>query len=283
MITVTRNSETSKARIAAVARGELKLVSEARGNGADAAPPADATLTIEQLAAETGMTVRNIRSHQARGLLPPPEVRQRVGYYGGEHVARLKLIRELQAEGFNLRGIKRLLEETRGPAEQLLDLKRVVTAPFGTEEPHVYTQAELAERFGADADGRNLEKAVRLGLLVPLGGDRFEASSPALLDAAEEVMSRGVSLSAALSIVEDIQRNCESVARRFVKLFLDDVWKPFEQAGYPEDQFERVVDAIEALRPVASQAVLAVFQQTMTREVEAGFGKELRRLSEKRR
>jgi MerR HTH family regulatory protein len=30
-------------------------------------------LTIEQLAAESGMSVRNIRAHQARGLLDPPE------------------------------------------------------------------------------------------------------------------------------------------------------------------------------------------------------------------
>ena len=29
-------------------------------------------LTIEQLAAESGMTVRNIRAHRARGLLPAP-------------------------------------------------------------------------------------------------------------------------------------------------------------------------------------------------------------------
>ncbi len=52
-----------------------------------------ADLTIEQLAAQTGMTVRNIRAHQARGLLDPPEVRLRVGYYGPEHVARIRLIR----------------------------------------------------------------------------------------------------------------------------------------------------------------------------------------------
>jgi DNA-binding transcriptional MerR regulator len=264
-----------------MARGDLKLVDGERNAGGEGAAEAD--LTVEQLAAATGMTVRNIRSHQARGLLPPPEVRHRVGYYGREHVARLKLIRELQSEGFNLRGIKRLLEETRGPAEQLLDLKHVVTAPFETEEAQVYTQEELAERFEGDADGRNIDKAIRLKLLVPLGGGRFEAPSPALLDAAEEVMRRGVTLSAALSVVEDVQRSCESVARRFVRLFLDDVWKPFEQAGYPEDQFESVVEAIERLRPIASQALLAVFQQTMTREVEAGFGKELRRLSEKRR
>src|SRR5450432_379076 len=70
--------------------------------------PAD--LTIEQLAAETGMTVRNIRAHQARGLLAPPEVRLRVGYYGSEHVVQLKLIRDLQEDGFNLAGIKRLLD-----------------------------------------------------------------------------------------------------------------------------------------------------------------------------
>src|SRR5437762_13257751 len=70
-------------------------------------------LTIEQLAAESGMTVRNIRSHRARGLLPAPEVRDRVGYYGPQHVTRLRLIQELQAEGFNLKGIERLLEQSQ--------------------------------------------------------------------------------------------------------------------------------------------------------------------------
>ena len=69
-------------------------------------------LTIEQLAAESGMTVRNIRAHRARGLLPAPEVRERVGYYGPEHLARLRLITRMQADGFNLRAISRLLEQT---------------------------------------------------------------------------------------------------------------------------------------------------------------------------
>src|SRR2546428_10531477 len=68
-----------------------------------------ADLTIDELAHRTGMTVRNIRAHQSRGLLPPPEVRARTGYYGTEHVARIELIRELQGEGFNLESIRRLL------------------------------------------------------------------------------------------------------------------------------------------------------------------------------
>src|SRR4051812_50158335 len=72
-------------------------------------------LTIDELAQRTGMTVRNIRAHQSRGLLPPPEVRARTGYYGSDHVARIKLIQEMQAEGYNLKAIERLAQgATRG-------------------------------------------------------------------------------------------------------------------------------------------------------------------------
>src|SRR5690349_3052136 len=132
------------------------------------------------------MTVRTIRSHQARELLPPPEVRDRVGYYGPEHVARLKLIQELQAEGFNLRGIKRLLATTGGPAQQLLGFGEVVRAPFAAEQPEVFTRQELLDRFGPDSADEMLAQAERFGTLVPIGGDRYEAPVPSLLDIAEE-------------------------------------------------------------------------------------------------
>ena len=66
--------------------------------------------TIDRLAQASGVTVRNIRAHQSRGLLPPPEVRGRTGFYSQEHVARLQLINEMQADGFNLNAIKRILD-----------------------------------------------------------------------------------------------------------------------------------------------------------------------------
>jgi DNA-binding transcriptional MerR regulator len=262
-----------------MSKPELRVL----GREGESADGAGESLTIEELAQRSGMSVRNIREHQARGLLPPPQVRARVGYYGSEHVARLQLIRELRAEGFNLRGIKRLLEDTQGAAENLLGFKRTVTAPFETEEPQLFTREELAERFGDDVGPRTLSKAKRLGILVSLGGGRYEAPSPSLLDAAEEVMRRGVSLPSALSVVEDIQRSCQAVARRFVRLFLEDVWEPFERDGFPEEQWPEILESIERLRPIASQAVLAVFQQTMSREVEAGFGKQIERGARGRR
>src|SRR5579859_5357604 len=112
-------------------------------------------LTIEELAGQTGMTVRNIRSHQARGLLAPPEVRSRVGYYGPEHVVQLRLIRELQDEGFNLNGIKRLLEETDGNAERLLRVRQSLTESAGDAPAETHTAIELGARFQLDpAEGR---------------------------------------------------------------------------------------------------------------------------------
>ena len=51
------------------------MSSDTKASAADAAVAADAgaaKLTIEQLAAEVGMSVRNIRNHHSRGLLPAP-------------------------------------------------------------------------------------------------------------------------------------------------------------------------------------------------------------------
>src|ERR1700685_1216717 len=144
-------------------------------------------LTVEQLAAEVGMSVRNIRNHHTRGLLPAPEVRARVGYYSAEHVARLRLILDLQADGFNLAAIERLLSGSDGLAERLLGLRTAVTTPFEPESPELITAEELFKRFG-EVDAKDIERVRRLKLLVPLGDGRFEIPSPALMHAAEEVV-----------------------------------------------------------------------------------------------
>jgi DNA-binding transcriptional MerR regulator len=240
-------------------------------------------LTIEQLAAATGMTVRNIRNHQSRGLLPSPEVRARTGYYGPRHVERLRLIQEMQLDGFNLNAIKRLIGDGEN-AEGFLGFKRAIKTPFETESPEILTAEELATRFGGgELDVKALEKARKLELIVPLGDGRFEAPSPALLEAAEEVIRRGIPLQAALNAIEKVKRSCESASRAFVNLFLYELWKPFDEAGQPEERWEEVTETIERLRPIASEAMLAVFRQTMTTEVEDAFGKVMERQVRRRR
>ena len=240
----------------------------------------EATLTVEQLAYETGMSVRNIRNHQSRGLLPPPEVRARIGYYGPQHVARLRLIQEMQGEGFKLSAISRLIGEHGADADRFVGLRQAVTAPFATEAPEVLTREELAERFKVD-DDRLLTKAQKLGLLIDLGDERYEAPSPALLQAAEDVLKMGISLSAALSAIEKLNRNSQSSARTFVNLFVEELWKPFDEAGRPDEGWAEIIESIERLRPLAVEALNATFRLTLTTEVEKAFGEVLERRKKK--
>ncbi len=237
-------------------------------------------LTIEELAAETGMTVRNIRSHRARGLLPAPEVRDRVGYYGPEHLSRLRMIQELQADGFNLKGIERLLNQSVGATEQFLSFRRALDE-FDDEQPRTFTREELAERFGPDID-RALKRAVEAGALVPVAEDAFEAPFPSLLDAAEGVVATGVPLDHALAVIEKVRSRCRSVSHEFVKLFLEDVWKPFEAEGYPEERWPQVRNALDQLRPLSLQALVAVYRMTMSDEVEKALGKQLERMASRK-
>ncbi|HEX6022732.1 MAG TPA: MerR family transcriptional regulator [Solirubrobacter sp.] len=236
-------------------------------------------LTIDELARETGMTVRNVRSHHARGLLPPPEMRGRTGYYGPEHVERLKLIQQLQSEGLKLAGIKKLLADD---GERLLALKRAAGEP--QEPPETVTGQQLAERLrltNADNSRALLAKAKRLGILIPIGDNRFEVPSPSLLAAAEEVVKRGVSLAHALDMIESVERHARAVAREFIKLFMDDVWKPFADAGMPESKWGELTASIEHVRPLAGTALLAVFRRAMDEEVEATFAETARRLAQR--
>jgi DNA-binding transcriptional MerR regulator len=242
-------------------------------------------LTVEQLAEESGMSVRNIRAHQARGLLSPPEVRQRVGYYGPEHVAQLRLIRDLQEDGFNLNGIKRLLEDMQGTTERLMRFRQTLSASATAELAETMTIAELGRRFRVSAEEAPevLGQAVRLGVLVPVSGDQYEVPSPSLLAVAEEVVNRGIPLRSALAVLEDIQRELDSVSRAFVQLFLEGVWKPFANADMPAERWPEIEGAVEQLRPIASEALMAIFQQRLGSQIEAAFSEITRRLSERKR
>lgn len=233
-----------------------------------------AELTIEQLAAQSAMTVRNIRAHQARGLLAPPEVRLRVGYYGPEHVARLKLIRDLQQQGFNLAAIKHLLEDSSGMPERLDRFRLAITLRAGSEPPQTLTAAELGRRFRVDPldAPRVLERAQRLGVLVATDDGRFEAPSPSLLAVAERVVARGVSLDGALGVFEQIVEHCDAVSAAFVKLFVDEVWQPFLAAGMPESSWPEIERSIDQLRPLATEALVAIFGQRMSDQIDAAFG-----------
>ena len=233
-------------------------------------------LTIDELAQATGLTVRNVRSYQSRGLIGPPEVHGRVGFYGPEHLARLQLVREMQAQGFNLAAIAHLLERTGGAGEDVLDFTRALMTPFESETSEIVNRADLQERLGGGQE-KLIAKAQKLGLVIAIGEDSFEVPSPTLLSAGERLVALGVPLEAALQTLEELKRNNERIAQTFVEMFLQFIWKPFDDAGRTDADWPQVRAALDQLRPLASEALTASFQPTMTRAVEVAFGKELER------
>jgi len=240
-----------------------------------------ADLTIEQLAAETGMTVRNIRAHQARGLLEPPKVRMRVGYYHAEHVARLKLIQDLQDDGFNLAGIKRLLDDDQATAQRLARFREALSE---TVEPsQTLTIEELGERFRVSAEDapQVLARAETLGVLVAAGEGRYEVPSPSLLAVAEQVVARGVSLNEALSVFKQVELHCDAVSGAFVSLFMREVWEPFEAAGMPPERWAEIDETVAQLRPVATEALVSIFGHRMSAQIDTAFGQRMKRLEQR--
>lgn len=167
-----------------------------RNGSADArtAATGNGEMTIDELAQRSGMTVRNIRAHQSRGLLQAPNVRGRIGYYDDRHVARLDLIRQLQAGGFNLTAIQRLVERAETTGADIGSLRSLVLTPFADEQSEVMTLAEIAEQLGAEIDSRLIKKGIELGFIAPLDGDRYEVLSPTYLRAAVQCVELGVPL-----------------------------------------------------------------------------------------
>jgi DNA-binding transcriptional MerR regulator len=237
-------------------------------------------LTIDELAAQVGMTVRNVRAHQSRGLLPSPEIRGRTGYYGPEHAVRLELVKDLQAEGFNLEAIKRIVERTPGSSSApVLDFTRALAQPFTDEPPEIVDAAHFTERWGKQASLETLERAQRLGFVRALGDGRFEILSPRLETASTELARLGVPLEVALDLTETLKRHSEAIARAYVRLFLDHIWRPFQESGEPDERWPEVREALDRLRPLAGESLVAVFGLVMTQAVEKALERELSKMS----
>jgi len=239
-------------------------------------------LTIDELARHCGLTVRNVRAYRSRGLLPGPRLRGRKGYYGPDHVARLELIAELKSRGFSLESIGQIVERTPGESLQdALDFARAVIAPAGGEEPHVVSGRVFVERWGDQLTPEVIKRSERLGLVRRVGDDEWEIPSPRLERAGAAFRELGIPLEDALEIVAVLKRQSRVIARAYVELFNERVWRPFEEAGEPKDEWHRVREALDRLRPLAGEALLAVFQIEMRAAVEAAFEAELAGIRER--
>jgi DNA-binding transcriptional MerR regulator len=226
----------------------------------EATPPEGELLTIDQLAARTGLTVRNIRSHVTRGLLPPPLLKGRTGFYGLQHVARLQLVTSLQEQGFNLAAITKLVS---GLAAQWL-----------TEPAEIWNEAELAAGFGLMPDPELVQRLRKLGVLDRMPDGLIEVRNPAIIRVGRRLAELGYGIEDLMTVLRVLMQQSRVVAEAFVQMFLDVQWKDYVEAGMPAERLPGLQSLIEQLQPLASQAVIAAFQQAMTDATARAFERE---------
>lgn len=228
-------------------------------------------MRIDELAHRSGVTSRNIRAHQARGLLPPPVLEGRTGFYDEEHLRRLELIDELQQRGFSLEAIRQTLDawSLGGELSHVLGFERAIATPWTDEQPATYTREQLVARF-PDAEGRPdlVNRAIDEGLLEPAPDGRLMAPSPFLIDAGTELARAGVPLAEILDLVAAVRADVVDIAERFIALVDDHVVRPATRTTADDRQVAEAADALRRLRPIALEVVRPFLAQELRYAIE---------------
>jgi DNA-binding transcriptional MerR regulator len=228
-------------------------------------------LRIDELATEAGTTSRNVRAYQARGLLPPPQLEGRTGFYDEGHLHRLRLIGELQERGFSLEAIRQTLDiwSTGGDLGDLLGFRHLLSAPLTDEEPITFTMEQLAERFpGVAGDPALMERALALGLIeVDERGD-LRAPSPMIIEAGTELQRLGISADVILDLVAAIREDVDDIARRFLELVSDHLVGPMLEGREGAVSSSELVGSLQRLRPIALEVVRPFLAQALAAEID---------------
>jgi DNA-binding transcriptional MerR regulator len=209
------------------------------------------------LAALVGMTARNVRAYQARGLMPGPTILGRVGYYDAHHVARLRLIQHLRDSGLNLDGIKYLMKSPSTFAA----LIRQYNAEVQERNVSLYVplRGEVLKGMRA-VDARLPESYVRYGLVVrvPDGGFLVHAS---MLSTGEELYRKGIPAIALHRLALDVSSAAEQIGRSIAAA------ADLTDANLPEMIGTTVSPETAApaeLRPMLVQHAVSIFEAALS-------------------
>jgi DNA-binding transcriptional MerR regulator len=243
-----------------------------------------ATYRIDDLAQAASTTVRNVRHYQDRALLPPPRREGRIGLYDDSHLARLRLIGQLQERGYTLATIADLLsawENGRNLAD-LLGLEKALTDPWTQEHPTYLTPAELLDLFSTGMTPEEapavLARAEEFGF-VQTEGDRFRIPSPQLLHVGAELVAAGVPMDAVLEITVLIRDDCDSIADRFVNLAIEHGGLEALDRAAP-DEIPAKAAFIQRLRPLAQLAVEGLLAQAMQTHIQTRMSAQLEAIAQ---
>ena len=215
-------------------------------------------LTVDELAARAGVTVRTVRFYGTRGLLPPPVIGpRRVGHYGREHLARLALIEELQHQGMTLAAIERYMQQLPSDlSAHDLAIHRAVVASWAPDLVEPVTREELQRRAGRTLDDDDLERLAAMGV-VRQDGDTCLVDL-GLLRLGVGLLDVPLSQEAILASRKVLIEHSRAAAHELSQLFRGEVSR----------RDARDVKSLSAhMEPLVVQALLTTFQRSLKEEL----------------
>lgn len=237
--------------------------------GADRAP----TLTVDELAARAGVTVRTVRFYGTRGLLPPPVIGpRRVGHYGHDHLSRLALIEELQHQGMTLAAIERYLEQL--PADLSahdLAIHRALVATWAPDSAEEATRAELEKRAGRALSDDDVDRLAAMGVLARAGAPGRFRLDPGLLRLGVELLDVPIAHETILAARTVLLEHTRSAAQALSRLFRDEVWNPYEESEPDPERVAAMKSLSAHMQPMVVQALVTAFQRSLKEELRAAF------------
>ena len=223
-------------------------------------------LTVEELAATSGETVRTIRFYQSEGVLPPPVRQGREVRYDQAHVTRLRLISELQKRGLRLSAIRDLLSSTPSGAltGEWLGLGETLVGPWSEDHPVVLEESALLERLGEGASVDDIDSLVAGGVVERRGDTTpvvYFVPSPGLLEVAVATAKAGLSPEVSVRLRDLLQGRLRQMATELVAEFTELVSLERLSAEGPAE----LAGLLQQLRPLTRRTVDLLFVHEMER------------------
>jgi DNA-binding transcriptional MerR regulator len=233
-------------------------------------PGEDDLLTIDELALAVGLTVRTTRYYASLGLIPPPERRGRVGYYGAQHRARLELIRELQGHGYALTAIERYLKRLPDDASvEEIAAQRILLTPWVPDAGEELDRRALQERVGRRLDAETLQALEQLGAVETVGRGQYRTTPT--LDVAVQLLELSLPLQSIVAAGAAIDRATTALAEELTDVLRRDIVEPYRSAHHDAPS-EDLARTLERLRPLTIQAIVTGFQRAADRMIRHSLG-----------
>ena len=230
-----------------------------------------AEMRIDDLARRAGVPTRTIRYYTQQGLLNPPLLRGRVGFYDDQHLERLRLIKELQEKRFlPLSVIKSVIRhyESGSNLETMLAPLDIVFQPrWDATDRTEFSRADLAREAGVDTSV--VDAAEEMGFLFPVGRGRtrrYTQDDVQMLSVAKQWLDLGIPKKLGRLYRESL----EEISQMQVRAFNESIVAPLAQQRLnPDVARERLLEGYQTMAGVFDQLAALLHRKVLQKSVES--------------